>query len=56
MLAVNPYKASIAALLFMSEEQRGILDEVTQYFDAMAKRDRIAFDKDRAALERLGVW
>ena len=49
MLAVNPYKASIAALLFMTEEQRGILDEVTQHFDAMTKQDRIAFDKDRAA-------
>lgn len=56
MLAVNPYKASIAALLFMTEEQRRIRDEVTRHFNAMAKRDRVTFDKDRANLERLGVW
>ena len=56
MLAVNPYKAGIAALIFMTDEQREIREEVTQHFDAMPKRDRITFDKDRAGLERLGVW
>lgn len=56
MLAVNPFKASIASMLFMTEEQRQVRDEVHRHFDRMPKRERITFDKDRAGLERLGVW
>lgn len=56
MLAVNPYKASIAGALFLSPEQRAVRDEVLAYFDAMPKHQRIQMDKDRAGLERLGVW
>ena len=56
MLAVNPFKASIAGMLFMNEEQRAIRAEIERHFDSMSKAERIAFDKDRAGLERLGVW
>jgi hypothetical protein len=56
MLAVNPYKASIAGMMFMSEEQRAIREEIERHFDSMPKAERVAFDKDRAGLERMGVW
>ena len=56
MLSVNPYKASIAGALFLSPEQRAVRDEVLAHIDAMPKNQRIQLDKDRAGLERLGVW
>lgn len=56
MLSCNPYKASIAALMFMSAEQRAIQKEVTALFDALPKGARISMDKDRQALEALGAW
>jgi hypothetical protein len=56
MLVVNPYKASIAGALFLSPEQRAVRDEVLAHIDAMPKHVRIQMDKDRAGLERLGVW
>lgn len=56
MLAVNPYKASIAGAMFLSPEQRAVRDEVLAHIDAMPKHERIKLDKDRAGLERLGVW
>jgi hypothetical protein len=43
-------------MMFMSEEQRAIRAEIERHFDSMPKAERIAFDKDRAGLERLGVW
>lgn len=56
MLSVNPFKASIAGMMFMTAEQRQVREEVQAYFDRMPKRDRVTFDKDRQGLERLGVW
>ncbi|CAB4169574.1 hypothetical protein UFOVP1302_37 [uncultured Caudovirales phage] len=56
MLAVNPYKASIAGAMFLSAEQRAVRDEVLAHMDAMPKKQRILLDQDRASLERLGVW
>ncbi len=56
MLSCNPYKASIAALMFMSAEQRAIQKEVTALFDSLPKGTRISMDKDRQALHALGVW
>jgi hypothetical protein len=58
MLSINPYKASIAGMMFMSTEQRAICDEITKLFDAMkAQGWRVGtLDRDRAALEALGVW
>lgn len=56
MINCNAYKASIAGLLFMSDEQRAIYKEINALFEAMPRNVRIAMDKDRAALESLGVW
>jgi hypothetical protein len=56
MLSVNPYKASIFALIMMDDLQRAIFAEVQAHFDAMPKAERIKFDRDRATLEACGVW
>lgn len=54
MMSWNPYKASIAGMMFMSGEQRTVMNEVVAWCDAN-KHLRFA-DRDRAALETLGVW
>jgi len=56
MLVINPFKASIFSFVMMTDEQRAIAKEIERHFDDMPKAERIAFDKDRAGLERLGVW
>lgn len=56
MLSCNPYKASIGAMLFMNAEQRVVRDEVLAHFDALPREYRIMAQRDREALERLGVW
>ena len=57
MMSVNPCKASIADVMFiMRDEQLGIWSEVTAWVDAQPKRARMTLDRDRASLERLGVW
>ena len=54
MLSINPYKASIGGLMFMSAEQRAVCAEVTAFFD---ENPQLRFaDRDRRALESLGVW
>ena len=56
MLSVNPFKASIASLLFMSDAQRAVREEITAHFDRLPHEYRILAQRDRAALEALGVW
>ncbi len=56
MLIVNPYRASIGAMLFMSAEQRAVRDEVMAHFEALPRDYQILAQRDREALERLGVW
>jgi len=56
MLSCNPYKASIAAQMFFSEEQRSIAKEITTHFDALPHAYKIMAQRDRYALENLGVW
>ena len=56
MLSCNPYKASIGAMLFMTEEQRAVRDEVLAHFDALPREYRIMAQRDRGTLEKLGVW
>jgi hypothetical protein len=56
MLSCNPYKASIGSMLFMNEAQRAVRDEVLAHFDALPREYRIMAQRDREALERLGVW
>jgi hypothetical protein len=56
MLSCNPYKASIAALLFMTPEQRTIQTEIMAHFDSLPKAYRVMADRDREILTRLGAW
>lgn len=54
----NPYKLSIAALMFMGDEERAIYREVEKLFDDMkANGWRIeGLDRDRYVLETIGAW
>jgi hypothetical protein len=54
MLAWNPYKASIFALLTMNDEQRAIHKEVLTW--AESNMQLRGLDRDRLALESLGAW
>ena len=54
MMTCNPYKVSIAGLIFMSEEQRAIYTELDKLFTANPQWRGL--DRDRSALETLGVW
>lgn len=56
MLACNPFKVSIMAAMLMSDEQLRVYKEVRDLFDTMPRNVQAAMDKDRAALESLGVW
>lgn len=53
---VNPYKLGIATLMFMSSEQRAVFNEVEAHFKALPPEYRNMADRDREALEALGVW
>jgi hypothetical protein len=55
MLVCNPFKASVASAMFMSAEQRAIRDEIVACLDAIPALHRF-LDRDRRALESLGVW
>lgn len=56
MINSNPYKVSIAAMMFFSAEQREVYYEINAAFEGLSPTQRIAADRDRAALEALGVW
>ncbi len=56
MLSINPYKVSVFGMMMMTADQKAVCDAVTKFFDAMPKAERIAFDRDRRALEMLGAW
>lgn len=53
MLCCNPFKSSIAGIMFMNAEQRAIYDEVLAIFEGLGIK---SLDRDRNGLERLGVW
>ncbi len=52
-LCCNPYKASISGLLFLSDEQREIHNEILNIFETLGIK---SLDRDRNGLEKLGVW
>jgi hypothetical protein len=56
MLVCNPYQVSIGAVLFMTAEQRAIFEEVRAHFETLPREYQILAQRDREALERLGVW
>ena len=53
MLCCNPFKASITGFMFMTAEQRAVYDEIVAIFDGLGIK---SLDRDRNALDRLGVW
>jgi hypothetical protein len=58
-IVCNPYKVSISALLFMSEEERAIYREIETIMEKWKAETHgaiVLFDQDRAALERMGAW
>jgi hypothetical protein len=55
MLACNPFKASIGGMMFMNAEQRALAQEITDYLDARPALKKV-LDRDRSALEKMGVW
>jgi hypothetical protein len=52
-MCCNPYKVSITGMIFMSDEQREIYNEVLAIFKGLGIK---SLDRDRNGLERLGVW
>ena len=56
MLCVNPYRAGIATMLFMNDEQREIHEEVLAFIESLPRDKVIALEHNREALESLGVW
>ena len=56
MLIVNPYRASIGSILFMTPEQREVRDEIISHFESMPRNYLIMAERNREALENLGVW
>lgn len=55
MLSCNPFKTSIGGMMFMKADQKDIMREVTAYIDARPALEKV-LDRDRNALEQLGVW
>jgi hypothetical protein len=53
MMVCNPYKVSIAAVMFMDPERRALMREVESVLESAGIR---TLDRDRNNLERLGVW
>jgi hypothetical protein len=56
MAICNPYKLGIGVLLFMTEEQRAIFEEIQAHFRTLPRAYQIMAQRDREALTRLGVW
>lgn len=56
MMVCNPYMVSIGAILFMSPLQRELFEEVKNHFESLPREYQILAQRDREALESLGVW
>lgn len=55
MLSCNPFKVSIGGMMFMNAEQTLVMNAVINYLDARPALKKV-LDRDRAGLEKLGVW
>jgi hypothetical protein len=56
MLVCNPYQVGIGVMMFMSPEQKEIQREITRHFESLPREYMLMAQRDREALERLGVW
>lgn len=56
MLHVNPYKVSVVQIFFLSAEYKEIHTAIDDGMDKLKPQQFIGLDKDRLALEAMGVW
>ena len=58
MMEANPYKTGMGHILLMPDGPRAIWNEVANWIDAQKASgvDFRGLDRDRVALEHLGVW
>lgn len=55
-ISANPFKTSVGTIMFFTDEQKAIYENLSQAFDKLPRSVAARFDYDRAALETLGVW
>ena len=55
MSFANPYKVGFGHLMFMSKDNRELFDHITKIIE-ISNLDVRDFDRDRKALDSLGVW
>lgn len=55
-ISANPFKTSVGTIMFFTDEQRKLYDNLVEAFDKLPRSVAARFDYDRAALETLGVW
>ena len=56
MAVCNPYKMGIGTIMFFNGAQKEIYDEVLAHFESLPREYMLMAQRDREALERLGVW
>jgi hypothetical protein len=52
----NPYKMGIGTIMFFSNAQKEIYDEVLAHFESLPREYMLMAERNREALERMGVW
>lgn len=56
MIVCNPYQVSIGAIMLMTPLQRELFEEVKTHFESLPRAYLVMAQRDREALETLGVW
>jgi hypothetical protein len=56
MAVCNPYKMGIGTIMFFTADQREIYQEVLAHFESLPREYMLMAERNREALERLGVW
>lgn len=57
-MVCNPFKVSIAGMMWLTDEQREIMREIEKLFEELKTMGLGAeyLDRDRLALTRMGAW
>ena len=55
-LQPNPYKIGMAALMMLSDEEKALFDKLSRLPNGQSIKYPSFLDKDREALEKMGVW
>jgi hypothetical protein len=56
MVVCNPYRAGIVTMLFFNADQRAVFEVVKAHFESLPREHLILAERNREALESLGVW